>query len=78
MYSNVMFYHMKDGVLDGEKYERKLREYYDGPLMPMNVRAWGREHQEFWYRHDVDQEAEKAMEWFEKEAGRAKICPVAW
>ncbi|CAK1354624.1 unnamed protein product [Cercospora beticola] len=75
LYSNVMFYHMKDGVLDGEKYERRIREYYDGPLMPMNVRAWGREHQEFWYRYDVDQEAEKAMEWFEKEGGKGQRMP---
>ncbi|KAF2212456.1 hypothetical protein CERZMDRAFT_84791 [Cercospora zeae-maydis SCOH1-5] len=74
LYSNVMFY-QTNGVLDGEKYVSRLREFYDGPLMPMNVLPWGREHQEFWYSYDVDLEAKKAIEWFEKEGGEGKRLP---
>ncbi|KAM3415702.1 hypothetical protein BST61_g9217 [Cercospora zeina] len=74
LYSNVMFY-QTNGVLDGEKYEKKLREFHDGPLMPMNVLPRGREHQEFWYSYDVDLEAKKAMEWFEREGWKGERLP---
>ena len=66
LYSNVMFY-QTSGEKNERDYEAKIREFYpEGPLMPMNIRSWTLPTQEFWFPYDVDREAEKAIQWFEK------------
>lgn len=66
LYSNVLFYNL-DGVEDVKQHEDRIREFYQGPLMTFKQQFWSRPHQEFFYPYDVYAEAEKAMEWKDKE-----------
>lgn len=68
LYSNIMFYH-PTGVEGMERFTEKIRQYYSGELMSMNVASWGPEHQAFWYPYDVFEQARKALEYKDRPDG---------